>query len=73
MSEMFGLQTCVHHWLDSCSHIFLWELAPVGVASHRSKSASGHLQRNLLDSSMQDSADTMLKGTEIMNFLPKGY
>jgi len=52
---------------------FLWELAPVGVASHGSKSASDHLQRNLLDSSTQGSADTMLKGMEIINFVPKSY
>lgn len=52
---------------------FLWELAPVGVASRRSKSASDHLQRNPADSSTEDSDDTTLKGTKIMNFLPEGY
>lgn len=52
---------------------FLWESAPVGVASRRSKSASDHLQRNPADSSTEDSDDTTLKGTKIMNFLPEGY
>lgn len=74
ISEMFTLQnTVMHRWRDSCSHIscgnwFLWDLLPVGLILL-------HIfcKRNLPDSSAQHFADTMLKGTGIMNFMPEGY
>lgn len=74
ISEMFTLQnTVMHRWRDSCSHIscgnwFLWDLLPVGLILLQI-----FCKRNLPDSSAQHFADTMLKGTGIMNFMPEGY